>query len=117
MGNIGAEICRRAAAFGMKILGVDPRCRQVPGVLPEVWPPGEKPSILVNGHGPAMHDARVSRKIFPEPASSVAEPALAFHLPFGEQGGLLLQGTLPLFTTSKVFVSPPTFTSVMLLTV
>ena len=39
VGNIGAEICRRAAAFGMTILGVDPRCRSVPGVLPEVWPP------------------------------------------------------------------------------
>ena len=37
VGNIGAEICRRAAAFGMKILGVDPRCRHVPGVLAEVW--------------------------------------------------------------------------------
>jgi phosphoglycerate dehydrogenase-like enzyme len=37
VGNIGAEICRRAAAFGMKLLGVDPRCRSVPGVLPEVW--------------------------------------------------------------------------------
>ena len=28
----------RAAAFGMRILGVDPRCREVPGALPEVWP-------------------------------------------------------------------------------
>jgi phosphoglycerate dehydrogenase-like enzyme len=38
VGNIGAEICRRAAAFGMNILGVDPRCHEVPGVLAEVWP-------------------------------------------------------------------------------
>jgi phosphoglycerate dehydrogenase-like enzyme len=38
VGNIGAEICRRAAAFGMNILGVDPRCREVPGALAEVWP-------------------------------------------------------------------------------
>jgi phosphoglycerate dehydrogenase-like enzyme len=38
VGHIGSEICRRAAAFGMKILGVDPRCRTVPGVLADVWP-------------------------------------------------------------------------------
>jgi phosphoglycerate dehydrogenase-like enzyme len=39
VGNIGSEICRRAAAFGMKIVGVDPRCREVPGTQAEVWPP------------------------------------------------------------------------------
>lgn len=39
VGNIGAEICRRARAFGMNIIGVDPKCREVPGVVPQVWPP------------------------------------------------------------------------------
>jgi phosphoglycerate dehydrogenase-like enzyme len=38
VGSIGSEIARRASAFGMAILGVDPRCRTVPGVIPEVWP-------------------------------------------------------------------------------
>jgi phosphoglycerate dehydrogenase-like enzyme len=38
VGSIGAEVCRRAAAFGMRILGVDPEARNVPGVLEDVWP-------------------------------------------------------------------------------
>jgi phosphoglycerate dehydrogenase-like enzyme len=38
VGSIGAEICRRGQAFGMKLCGVDPVRRSVPGVLPEVWP-------------------------------------------------------------------------------
>lgn len=45
-GFIGREICRRAAAFGMKILAVDPICRQVDGVLDEVWLPEELPKLL-----------------------------------------------------------------------
>ncbi len=32
VGAIGAEVCRRAAAFGMRILGVDPHPREIPGV-------------------------------------------------------------------------------------
>lgn len=36
-GSIGAEICRRAAAFGMKVTAVDPIIREVPGVVEEVW--------------------------------------------------------------------------------
>lgn len=38
VGNIGAEVLRRAAAFGMKLRGVDPVCRSVPETLPSVWP-------------------------------------------------------------------------------
>lgn len=38
VGNIGMEICRRAAAFRMRIIGVDPVTREVPGIVEEVWP-------------------------------------------------------------------------------
>jgi phosphoglycerate dehydrogenase-like enzyme len=46
VGSIGSEICRRADAFGMRILGVDPRCREVPSVLDEVWPPARLFDLL-----------------------------------------------------------------------
>jgi phosphoglycerate dehydrogenase-like enzyme len=36
-GSIGAEICRRAASFGMEVLGVDPVATSVPGVVDDVW--------------------------------------------------------------------------------
>ena len=36
-GSIGAEICRRAASFGMEVLGVDPMATSVPGVIDDVW--------------------------------------------------------------------------------
>ncbi len=38
VGAIGAEILRRAAAFGMNLRGVDPVHRSVPGTLDDVWP-------------------------------------------------------------------------------
>lgn len=38
VGSIGAEVCRRAHAFGMTLVGVDPICRSVPGVVESVWP-------------------------------------------------------------------------------
>jgi len=37
VGSIGAEICRRAAAFGMTVYAVDPYTSEVPGVVEEVW--------------------------------------------------------------------------------
>ncbi len=37
-GAIGGEVLRRAAAFGMRLLAVDPLRRSVPGVLDQVWP-------------------------------------------------------------------------------
>lgn len=37
VGAIGSEICRRASAFGMTVLGVDPHPRPIPSVV-EVWP-------------------------------------------------------------------------------
>ncbi|HTI49397.1 MAG TPA: D-2-hydroxyacid dehydrogenase [Planctomycetaceae bacterium] len=39
VGRIGAEIARRAQAFGMNLLGIDPVCTSVPGVIAEVWKP------------------------------------------------------------------------------
>ncbi|MEW4530523.1 MAG: D-2-hydroxyacid dehydrogenase [Maioricimonas sp. JB045] len=38
VGQIGSEVLRRAAAFGMTVLGVDPFPRPVEGVLDDVWP-------------------------------------------------------------------------------
>jgi phosphoglycerate dehydrogenase-like enzyme len=46
VGHIGKEICHRAQGFGMKILGVDPRCREVPDVVPQVWPTERLPDLL-----------------------------------------------------------------------
>lgn len=46
VGAIGAEICRRAAAFEMSICGVDPEPRRIPGVLEEVWPLDRLPQLL-----------------------------------------------------------------------
>lgn len=46
VGSIGSEICRRAHAFGMEVIGVDPECREVPGVVREVWPNDRLPDLL-----------------------------------------------------------------------
>ena len=46
VGNIGAEILRRAAAFGMTLTGVDPKTPSVPGVLDDVWPLERLPDLL-----------------------------------------------------------------------
>ncbi|MBL8851912.1 MAG: D-2-hydroxyacid dehydrogenase [Planctomycetaceae bacterium] len=37
-GGIGAEVCRRAAAFGMSLSAVDPQVRSIPGIVDDVWP-------------------------------------------------------------------------------
>lgn len=37
VGEIGSEVARRASAFGMKILGVDPHPRSIPGSLKKCW--------------------------------------------------------------------------------
>src|ERR1700757_762876 len=73
--------------------------------------------MCVNGHGPAMQEARAERNWLPTPASIVAFPTAAFHLPSGEHGVCFLQGTLPLFSTSKVCTSLPTLTSEFTFTV
>lgn len=45
-GEIGREVLRRAAAFGMRRLAVDPICRSVPGVLDEIWPTDRLKDLL-----------------------------------------------------------------------
>jgi phosphoglycerate dehydrogenase-like enzyme len=45
-GFIGQEVCRRAAAFGMEVLAVDPICRQVDDIVDEVWLPERLPELL-----------------------------------------------------------------------
>src|SRR5262249_18268985 len=46
VGENGREIARRANAFGMKVIGVDPVCPVVPGVIPEVWKPQRLNELL-----------------------------------------------------------------------
>lgn len=46
VGQIGAEILRRAGAFGMTLYGVDPVHRSVPGTLDEIWPVERLPDLL-----------------------------------------------------------------------
>jgi phosphoglycerate dehydrogenase-like enzyme len=43
-GAIGAEIGRRAQAFGIKLIAVDPQPREAPGV--EIWPPARLSDLL-----------------------------------------------------------------------
>jgi len=46
VGMIGAEVCRRAHAFGMTVVGVDPLCREIAGVVEEVWSTDRLPDLL-----------------------------------------------------------------------
>ncbi len=46
VGSIGAEVCRRAHAFGMQVIGVDPQTQRVPDVINEVWNIDRLPELL-----------------------------------------------------------------------
>lgn len=50
VGAIGAEIARRARAFGMQVLGVDPQVRTVPGAIDDVQPLSHLPELLGQSH-------------------------------------------------------------------
>lgn len=45
VGGIGAEVCRRAAAFDMRILGVDPQPQTIDGLV-DVWPTDRLDELL-----------------------------------------------------------------------
>ena len=46
VGGIGAEVARRAAAFGMRIVGIDPFVRSVPGVTDDIRPTSRLADLL-----------------------------------------------------------------------
>jgi phosphoglycerate dehydrogenase-like enzyme len=46
-GQIGAEIARRALAFGMRILAVDPQPKEAPEGVEAIWPVEQLPDLLV----------------------------------------------------------------------
>ena len=45
-GHIGAEVARRAAAFGMTLRGIDPQVSRVAGLIEDVRPVAELPELL-----------------------------------------------------------------------
>jgi len=46
LGAIGREVARRAAAFGMRVVAVDPRPADVPPEVAALWPVAELPRLL-----------------------------------------------------------------------
>src|SRR5262245_12387959 len=46
LGSIGTEVARRARAFGMRLVAVDPRCKERPEGVAELWPPEELHRLL-----------------------------------------------------------------------
>ena len=64
-------------------------------------------SMIVKGHGPAMHEMRTFRNCLCSPASNGNVVILAFHLPSGEHGGREPQGTFTSLMTSMVRTADP----------
>jgi phosphoglycerate dehydrogenase-like enzyme len=50
VGAIGAEVARRAAAFGMRIMGVDPVRRSLPGLIDTIGTLEQLPDLLAAAH-------------------------------------------------------------------
>ena len=46
LGDIGMEVARRAAAFGMRIVAVDPRRAEKPEIVAELWKPDHLNDLL-----------------------------------------------------------------------
>jgi phosphoglycerate dehydrogenase-like enzyme len=46
LGAIGREVARRAAAFGMRVVAVDPRTSDRPAEVEALWPVAELPRLL-----------------------------------------------------------------------
>jgi phosphoglycerate dehydrogenase-like enzyme len=46
LGAIGAEVARRAAAFGMRVVAVEPRPIEKPAEVAALWPVAELPKLL-----------------------------------------------------------------------
>ncbi len=50
VGAIGAEVATRAAAFGMRIMGVDPVRRSLPGLIDSIGTLEQLPDLLAESH-------------------------------------------------------------------
>ena len=48
LGAIGSEIARRALAFGMRVLAVDPLQKTAPEGVTALWPPARLPDLLLD---------------------------------------------------------------------
>lgn len=132
VGHIGAEIARRAAAFGMTVLGVDPHPRSLPEISFDVWPMERLPELLATAdysviaapHTPetqGMFDRALIRQMKSEAilinigrGAIVRTDDLAAALQAGEIAGAALDvceteplpAESPLWTMPNVIITP-----------